>query len=305
MVRGGRATRRGARRGGPHGPARGAVRRRGGDHEQPRRRRRRGPSEGPRPAVRRHRHGRQRRRSPQPSPPAPPTATTTLLTARITLRLPDEPEGPRRGGCRSCPAVAEHLAGRGDPRRGTTRRRRPANGVGSASTSPDGLAEPPDPHHPAPRQPSQEDPMHRFDTPTPPRLTIEFRAGTIAIDTADVAETTVDLQPRHDSKATRDAMAATMIEQRGDEIVVLVPSPSRRAARPLGGPRPDRHGSSRHDAARQRRIGRHRRHRSLRHDDGDDRQRRRRDRRRRRTQPVCAAAVVACASPRSPRTPTW
>ena len=48
--------------------------------------------------------------------------------------------------------------------------------------------------------------MHRFDTPTPPRLTIEFRAGTVAIDTADVAETTVDLQPRHDSKghARRD-----------------------------------------------------------------------------------------------------
>ena len=66
--------------------------------------------------------------------------------------------------------------------------------------------------------------MHRFDTPTPPRLTIEFRAGTVDIDTADVAETTVDLQPRHDSKATREAMAATVIEQRGDEIFVLVPT---------------------------------------------------------------------------------
>lgn len=63
---------------------------------------------------------------------------------------------------------------------------------------------------------------HRFSTPTPPRLTIEFRAGTIVIDTAEVTETTVDLHDRRgddDSDAVRD----TIIEQRGDEIVVLVP----------------------------------------------------------------------------------
>lgn len=66
--------------------------------------------------------------------------------------------------------------------------------------------------------------MHRYDTPTPPRLTIDFRAGTIAIATDDVAETTVDLQPRHDSKVLRDVVAATIIEQRGQEIVVLVPT---------------------------------------------------------------------------------
>jgi hypothetical protein len=66
--------------------------------------------------------------------------------------------------------------------------------------------------------------MHHFDTPNPPRLRIEFRAGTVDITTGDVAETTVDLQPRHDSKALRDAVAATVIEQRGDEVVVLVPN---------------------------------------------------------------------------------
>jgi Putative adhesin len=96
--------------------------------------------------------------------------------------------------------------------------------VAPASTSPDGLAEPASPAPPRTRQPSQEDPIYRFDTPAPPRLTIEFRAGTVTIDTADVVETTVDLQPRHESKASRDAVAATVIEQRGDEIVVLVPS---------------------------------------------------------------------------------
>ena len=113
--------------------------------------------------------------------------------------------------------------------------------------------------------------MYRFDTPTPPRLTIEFRAGTVAIDTADVAETTVDLQPRHDSKGSREALAATVIEQRGDEIVVLVPARlggllGRSADLALTVTAP--HGTT---LARQRRIGRHRRHRSLRHDDGEHR----------------------------------
>ena len=65
--------------------------------------------------------------------------------------------------------------------------------------------------------------MHRFDTSTPPRLAIQFRAGTIAIATGDVTETTVDLQPRNDSQSARDLVAATTIEQHGNEIVVIVP----------------------------------------------------------------------------------
>jgi DUF4097 and DUF4098 domain-containing protein YvlB len=65
--------------------------------------------------------------------------------------------------------------------------------------------------------------VHRFDTTTPPQLAIEFRAGTIAITTADVAETTVDLQPRRDSQGARDLVAATTIEQRGNVIAVVVP----------------------------------------------------------------------------------
>ncbi len=65
--------------------------------------------------------------------------------------------------------------------------------------------------------------MHRFTTPVPPRLSIDVRAGILTIDTADVTETTVDLQPRHDSPNAREVIAASTVEQRGDEIIVRVP----------------------------------------------------------------------------------
>jgi hypothetical protein len=65
--------------------------------------------------------------------------------------------------------------------------------------------------------------IHRFPTPTPPRLTIEFRSGAIAIRTDDADETIVELTGRRDNDATNQAIAETTIEQRGDEIVVLVP----------------------------------------------------------------------------------
>jgi DUF4097 and DUF4098 domain-containing protein YvlB len=68
--------------------------------------------------------------------------------------------------------------------------------------------------------------IHRFPTPTPPRLTIEFRSGSIAIRTDDVDETTVELRGRRDNEATNHLIAETTIEQRGDEIVVLVPKRS-------------------------------------------------------------------------------
>jgi DUF4097 and DUF4098 domain-containing protein YvlB len=65
--------------------------------------------------------------------------------------------------------------------------------------------------------------MHRFSTPTPPRLTIEFRAGDISIDTQDMAETTVALRGRGDDDATATLVEETVIEQRGDDVVILVP----------------------------------------------------------------------------------
>lgn len=63
--------------------------------------------------------------------------------------------------------------------------------------------------------------MHRFPTPRPPQLVIELRAGTIAIDTDDVDEATIDLHDRIGD--TSDALRDTVIEQRGDAIVVVAP----------------------------------------------------------------------------------
>ncbi|MBA2387308.1 MAG: DUF4097 family beta strand repeat protein [Acidimicrobiia bacterium] len=65
--------------------------------------------------------------------------------------------------------------------------------------------------------------MTTFPTPTPPRLNVEFGAGSIAISTGDVSETTIDLQPRRDSESARQLVEATTIEQHGDEIIVKVP----------------------------------------------------------------------------------
>jgi DUF4097 and DUF4098 domain-containing protein YvlB len=64
--------------------------------------------------------------------------------------------------------------------------------------------------------------MTRFATPEPPRLNIDFRAGQIDVTTEDVEETTVELSGGSD-EATRAAIAGTVIDQRGDEIVVRVP----------------------------------------------------------------------------------
>jgi len=72
--------------------------------------------------------------------------------------------------------------------------------------------------------------MHRFPTPAPPRLYVEFRAGSIVVETADVTETTVDLRDRHGDDSS-NAVAATVIEQRGRDIVVLVPDRLRSALR--------------------------------------------------------------------------
>ena len=65
--------------------------------------------------------------------------------------------------------------------------------------------------------------MHRFSTTSPPRITIDFRAGDINIDTQDVQETTVELRGRSDDSATQAVIDDTVIDQRGGDIVVLVP----------------------------------------------------------------------------------
>jgi DUF4097 and DUF4098 domain-containing protein YvlB len=65
-----------------------------------------------------------------------------------------------------------------------------------------------------------------FSTPNPPRLRIEFRSGSIDVRTEQVGETTVELRGGRDNDATAQLIADTTVEQRGDDIVVIVPKRS-------------------------------------------------------------------------------
>jgi DUF4097 and DUF4098 domain-containing protein YvlB len=65
--------------------------------------------------------------------------------------------------------------------------------------------------------------MHTFDTPGPVTVRLEFGAGSVAVDATDTTTTTVDLQPVTDDDESRAAVEATVIEQRGQEILVKVP----------------------------------------------------------------------------------
>jgi hypothetical protein len=66
--------------------------------------------------------------------------------------------------------------------------------------------------------------MDTFPTPTPPRLNVDLRAGSVTIETSDVAETTVEILPLNDSSTTFDALGATTVDQHGEDITVHVPS---------------------------------------------------------------------------------
>ena len=68
--------------------------------------------------------------------------------------------------------------------------------------------------------------MPTFPTPTAPRLSVDLKAGSLTIDTADATTTSVELRPLDDSDATLDAIVAATITQHGDDIVVDVPSRS-------------------------------------------------------------------------------
>ena len=61
--------------------------------------------------------------------------------------------------------------------------------------------------------------MHRFPTERA-RLAVRNPAGDVRVETADVAETTVELVPLNDSEATRDAIAKATVEARGDDVTV-------------------------------------------------------------------------------------
>jgi len=64
--------------------------------------------------------------------------------------------------------------------------------------------------------------MHEFDTPTPVRLRIEIHTGDVTVEATDTHTTTVLLEPGHGEGAAELA-GQTVVEQRGDDIVVEAP----------------------------------------------------------------------------------
>ncbi|UPK74785.1 DUF4097 domain-containing protein [Nocardioidaceae bacterium SCSIO 66511] len=63
--------------------------------------------------------------------------------------------------------------------------------------------------------------MQTFKTDGPVRLRVENRAGRVTIDAADVTESTVELTAL--SPEAEQAIAEAVVEQRGDNLVVLLP----------------------------------------------------------------------------------
>ena len=61
--------------------------------------------------------------------------------------------------------------------------------------------------------------MHRFPTERA-RLKVRNPAGDVKIETADVAETTVELVPLNESDATRQAIEKANVTARGDDVIV-------------------------------------------------------------------------------------
>ena len=61
--------------------------------------------------------------------------------------------------------------------------------------------------------------MHRFPTERA-RLKVRNPAGDVKIETADVAETTVELVPLNDSDATHQAIEKASVTARGDDVLV-------------------------------------------------------------------------------------
>jgi DUF4097 and DUF4098 domain-containing protein YvlB len=65
--------------------------------------------------------------------------------------------------------------------------------------------------------------MATYDTPRPVRIRLEFGAGSVTIAATDTTVTTVELHAADGDPDGAAAVAATVIEARGDEVLVLVP----------------------------------------------------------------------------------
>src|ERR1700710_2287272 len=74
--------------------------------------------------------------------------------------------------------------------------------------------------------------MHTFTTPTPVRLRVELWQGRLRVEAVETDQTTVDLRPLHSSAGEQDLIDNAKVEQRGDEIVGLMPRPTSGLFRP-------------------------------------------------------------------------
>ena len=65
--------------------------------------------------------------------------------------------------------------------------------------------------------------MRTFETPGPVTVSVETAVGDVAVTTHDAPRTEVDVVALRDDEATRKAVEETVVEQRGEQVVVEVP----------------------------------------------------------------------------------
>ena len=65
--------------------------------------------------------------------------------------------------------------------------------------------------------------MHTFNTPGPIDLRVELWQGEVNVVADETDTTTVELVPLRNDAAARDAVDNARVEQRGNEVVVLMP----------------------------------------------------------------------------------
>ncbi len=65
--------------------------------------------------------------------------------------------------------------------------------------------------------------MHTFHTPVPVSLRVEIWQGSVRVQAEQTDTTTVELSPLRGDSAAEELIGSTKVEQRGDEIVVLMP----------------------------------------------------------------------------------
>jgi DUF4097 and DUF4098 domain-containing protein YvlB len=70
---------------------------------------------------------------------------------------------------------------------------------------------------------STEATMHTFSTPNPVQLRVELWQGRLSVEATETDTTTVELRPLHGNSSAQDLIDTAKVEQRGDEIVVLMP----------------------------------------------------------------------------------